>query len=199
MIGMLLSVFLVPASGLVSWYSPWWFSSNSIFNSDGKLNNKIVPGRYLLKHNQYDGLEAVLEAYGLDDEGVSAVRDAKILTEIDVSEDGEVIVATSDAESEDEPNLVKFSPGIKTNITNPLNGETVSFEGTVLGSTMLRTRSRGLDTNILEIKTWIFTPSGTSVMTEIVKEEEKLKIFAKQFMERVDEDNNSKPLVLKWV
>jgi len=36
-------------------------------------------------------------------------------------------------------------------------------------------------------------------MTEIVKEEEKLKIFAKQFMERVDEDNNSKPLVLKWV
>ena len=29
---------------------------------------------------------------------------------------------------------------------------------------MLRTRSRGLDTNILEIKTWIFTPSGTSVV-----------------------------------
>ena len=36
-------------------------------------------------------------------------------------------------------------------------------------------------------------------MTEIVKEDEKLKIFAKQFMERVDEENNAKPLILKWV
>ena len=36
-------------------------------------------------------------------------------------------------------------------------------------------------------------------VTEIVKEEEKLTILAKQFMERVDENNDKKPLVLQWV
>jgi len=36
-------------------------------------------------------------------------------------------------------------------------------------------------------------------VTEIVKEEEKLTILAKQFMERVDENNEKKPLVLQWV
>ena len=96
-----------------------------------------------MKHNQYDGLDAVLEAYSnlfyifkcaifivgnldLDDDGIAAVREAKIITNIEVNEDGEVIIATFDAESEDNPNVVKFTPEIKTNITNPLNGETVS-------------------------------------------------------------------------
>ena len=104
---------------------------------------KIWFCRYLLKHNQYDGLDAVLEAYSnlfyifkcaifiagnldLDDDGIAAVREAKIITNIEVNEDGEVIIATFDAESEDNPNVVKFTPEIKTNITNPLNGETVS-------------------------------------------------------------------------
>merc|ERR1712227_345831 len=192
------------ASPLVSsWFSlpfSWFYNSNSIQDvKDRKLSDKIVPGRYLLKHNQYDGLDAVLEAYNLDDDGIAAVREAKIITNIDVNDDGEVIIATFDAESEDNPNVVKFTPEIKTNITNPLNGETVSFEGSVLGPTMLRTKSRGLETNILEIKTWIFTPGGISAITEIVIEEEKLKIFAKQYMERVDDENNAKPLILKWV
>ena len=62
----------------------------------------------------------------LDDDGIAAVREAKIITNIDVNDDGEVIIATFDAESEDNPNVVKFTPEIKTNITNPLNGETVS-------------------------------------------------------------------------
>ena len=43
-----------------------------------------------------------------------------------MSDDGEVSVATSDAESSDDPNVVTFTPGVETNITNPLNGETVS-------------------------------------------------------------------------
>ena len=38
------------------------------------------------------------------------------------------------------------------------------FVGTVLTSTMLQTKSRGLDTNILEIKTWQFTPYGANVV-----------------------------------
>ena len=94
----------------------------------------------------------------------------------------------SDAESEDPPALVTFSPSVTTNITNPLNGEQVEvrrdipgfilnenfginyelsnskFVGTVLTSTMLQTKSRGLDTNIIEIKTWQFSPSGASVV-----------------------------------
>ena len=81
-----------------------------------------------------------------------------------------------------------FSPSVTTNITNPLNGEQVEvrtdipgfilnenfginyelsnskFVGTVLTSTMLQTKSRGLDTNIIEIKTWQFSPSGASVV-----------------------------------
>ena len=102
----------------------------------------IIDCRYLLKHNQYDGLDAVLEAYSknvflqgpfnnlftidLDDDGIAAVRDAKILSVISISEEGEVRIATSDAEAEDtEANVVTFSPGVKKNITNPLNGEAV--------------------------------------------------------------------------
>ena len=54
------------------------------------------------------------------------MRDAKILTVISMGEEGEVRVATSDAQAEDtEANVVSFRPGVKTNITNPLNGETV--------------------------------------------------------------------------
>ena len=36
-------------------------------------------------------------------------------------------------------------------------------------------------------------------VTEIVIEDEKLKIFAKQFMQRVDENNEPQPLKMKWV
>ena len=69
----------------------------------------------------------------LDDDGIAAVRDAKILSVISVSEEGEVRVATSDAEAEDtEANVVTFSPGVKANITNPLNGESVEVSGSYL-------------------------------------------------------------------
>ena len=59
------------------------------------------------------------------------MRDAKIVTTIEVSEGGEVRVATSDAESEGEANIVTFTPATETNITNPLNGETVAVSGRV--------------------------------------------------------------------
>ena len=65
----------------------------------------------------------------LDEDGIAAVRDAKIVTTIEVSEGGEVRVATSDAESEGEANIVTFTPATETNITNPLNGETVAVSG----------------------------------------------------------------------
>merc|ERR1719412_165427 len=195
---------LLSASPLQNWYStPFsWVYQNDIFAkaaSKNKLSEKMVTGRYLLKHNKYDGLEAVLGAYDLEKEAVAAIREAKILTEISIGENGDISVATSDAESQDPANVVTFSPTLATNITNPLNGELVEFVGTVLTSTMLQTKSRGLDTNILEIKTWQFTPYGASVVTEIVKEKEKLTILAKQFMERVDENNEKKPLVLQWI
>ena len=111
---------------------------------------KIIDCRFLLKHNQYDGLDAVLEAYSknyicelyifvnlipidLDDGGIAAVRDANILSVISVSEEGEVRVATSDAEAEDtEANVVTFRAGVKANITNPLNGETVEVSRLLL-------------------------------------------------------------------
>ena len=68
----------------------------------------------------------ILLTLDLDDDGIAAVRDANILSVISVSEEGEVRVATSDAEAEDtEANVVTFRPGVKANITNPLNGETV--------------------------------------------------------------------------
>ena len=56
---------------------------------------------------------------------MAAIREAKILTEISVGENGDISVATSDAESEDPANVVTFSPTKATNITNPLNGELV--------------------------------------------------------------------------
>ena len=61
----------------------------------------------------------------LQQEDITAIREAKILTEISLGEDGSVSVGTSNAESDDPPNVVTFSPSVSTNITNPLNGEQV--------------------------------------------------------------------------
>merc|ERR1711988_892680 len=102
---------------LVNWYStPFsWLYHNDIFTkaaSKNKLSEKMVTGRYLLKHNKYDGLEAVLGAYDLQQEDITAIREAKILTEISLGEDGSVSVGTSDAESDDPPNVVTFSPSV---------------------------------------------------------------------------------------
>ena len=53
---------------------------------------------------------------------MASQRNAKIVTTIEVSEGGEVQVATSNAESEGEANIVTFIPATETNITNPRNG-----------------------------------------------------------------------------
>ena len=55
----------------------------------------------------------------------------KILTTIKVSKGGLVRVASSDAEREGEANIVTFNPATETNITNPLNGETIAVSGRV--------------------------------------------------------------------
>ena len=55
----------------------------------------------------------------------------KILTTIKVSKGGSVRVASSDAEREGEANIVTFNPATETNITNPLNGETIAVGGRV--------------------------------------------------------------------
>ena len=47
------------------------------------------------------------------------------MTAIDISEDGMIAISTSDADSEDAANTVTFTPATATNISNPLNGETV--------------------------------------------------------------------------
>jgi hypothetical protein len=47
------------------------------------------------------------------------------VTAIELSEGGMIAISTSDADSDDEANTVTFTPGTATNISNPLNGETV--------------------------------------------------------------------------
>ena len=47
------------------------------------------------------------------------------MTAIELSEEGMIAISTSDADSDDEANTVTFTPGTATNISNPLNGETV--------------------------------------------------------------------------
>merc|ERR1711964_62602 len=163
-----LAVLLLPlTSGQVS---PWWQLSShwplhpGLGNSltQPQLNTVLVPGRYLLRHNKYDGLETVLNAYGVDEDAIQAIRDASIVTSIELLEDEMISIVTSDVESEDAANTVIFTPGTATNITNPLNGEPVEFLCTILSSNMLRTQSTGLHTNMVEIKTWQFSHLGVS-------------------------------------
>ena len=62
---------------------------------------------------------------GLKNDSIQAIRDATIVTVIELSEDGMIAISTSDADSDDEANTVTFTPGTATNISNPLNGEAV--------------------------------------------------------------------------
>ena len=95
---------------------------SSIINTTDWMPFSRPTVRILFTRTFYDNLFTI----DLDDDGIAAVRDAKILSVISISEEGEVRIATSDAEAEDtEANVVTFSPGVKKNITNPLNGEAV--------------------------------------------------------------------------
>merc|ERR1711892_790782 len=197
---MVLAVSLLPlcSSQMSTWWDfpfKWLYSSTTLGGIETpvevemvELDTKLVQGRYLLKRHMYDGLERVLTAYGVEADSIKAIRDATIVTAIELSEDGMIAISTSDADSDDEANTVPFTPGTATNISNPLNGEAVEFMGTVLAPTMIQTKSTGMETNTVEIKTWQFSPFGASVNTEIVKEEEMLIIMASQVMLRVDEE-----------
>jgi hypothetical protein len=50
----------------------------------------------------------------------------------------------------------------------------------VLGATSLQTRSEGLDTGNLELKTWQFDPAGAAVSTEVIKEKHVFPITSYQ-------------------
>ena len=106
-----------------------------------------------------------------------------MVTVIELSEDGMIAISTSEADSEDESDTVAFTPGTATNITNPLNGETVEvsnqlpvtyiyvdlcplqFTATVLSPTLMQTRSSGLETKTVEMKTWHFSYIGVAVVS----------------------------------
>merc|ERR1712212_904213 len=110
-----LAVFLLPfISSLSTRRYPGWLGGSLL---PVKVDTVLVPG------SEYDGLDSVLEVYGIEEEAVKAIRDARIVTVIDISEDEEISIATSEADSQDEANTVGFTPGTPTNITNPLNGE----------------------------------------------------------------------------
>ena len=68
----------------------------------------------------------------------------------------------------------------------PSNSPTVcppQFLATVLGATSLQTRSEGLDTGNLELKTWQFDPAGAAVSTEVIKEKHVFPITSYQVKE----------------
>jgi len=158
----------------------------------------LVSGRFKLKHHRYDGLDEVLEAYGVSDEDIKMIRNATIITEITIDED-EFSISTSDSASPEQANTVTFTPGTAVNITNPITGEQLEFLATILGPSTIQTRSEGLDSGTVELKTWTFSPGGASVTTELHKDNKLFPITANQVMVRVGEDDKARPLVLGWI
>merc|ERR1711963_267707 len=96
-----------------------------------ELDISLVSGRFKLKHHDHDGLEEVLDAYDVSKEGIESLRDATIITTIEV-EDDFVSISTSDADNPEQENTVVFTVGETHEIINPLNGETVELVATVL-------------------------------------------------------------------
>ena len=68
-------------------------------------------------------------------EDIESIRDATIITSIEV-EDDFISIATSDADNPDQENVVSFVPGDLVEISNPLNGETVEVLDN--GNTLLK-------------------------------------------------------------
>ena len=58
-------------------------------------------------------------------EDIEAIRDATIITTIEIDADGEFSITTSDAGNPEQANTVRFTDGEENSITNPLNGETL--------------------------------------------------------------------------
>merc|ERR1712083_95696 len=117
-----------------------------------ELDISLVSGRFKLKHHDHDGLDEVLDAHDVPKETIESIRDATIITTIDV-EDNFISISTSDADNPEQENTASFIPGDTLEISNPLNRETMEFVATVLSPTMIQTRSEGVDSGTIEIKT----------------------------------------------
>merc|ERR1712141_48145 len=163
-----------------------------------QLDISLVSGRFKLKHHAHDGLEEVLDAYDVSKEDIESLRDATIITTIEV-EDDFVSISTSDADNPEQENTVIFTVGETHEIINPLNGETVEFVATVLSPTMIQIRSEGVDSGTIEIKTWTFLPEGAMVNTEVLRDNQLFPVVSDQVMARVDDDNRERSLVLGWL
>merc|ERR1712080_289253 len=162
-----------------------------------EIDLPLVSGRFKLKHHYHDGLEEVLDAYDVPREDIESIRDATIITSIEV-EDDFISISTSDADNPDQENVVSFVPGDLVEISNPLNGETVEFVATVPIPTMIQTRSEGVDSGTIEVKTWTFMPEGATVRTEVLRDNQLYPVVSEQVMARVDRNNRDRSLVLGW-
>jgi len=92
-----------------------------------QLDESLVSGRFKLKHHKHDGFDEVLDAYDVSKADIESLRDATIITTIEV-EDDFVSISTSDADNPEQENTVIFTVGETHEIVNPLNGETVEVE-----------------------------------------------------------------------
>lgn len=163
-----------------------------------ELDETLVSGRYKLKHHLHDGLEEVLKAFEVPDEDIEAMRDATIITVIEIGENENISISTMDTAVEEQSNTVTFKIGKSVNITNPLNGETVEFLATIISPTTIQTMSEGQDSGTLETKTWEFSPTGVAVTTEVLKDNRLYTVTSHQVMVRVDSNNKEKRLKLAW-
>merc|ERR1712210_363939 len=155
------------------------------------LNRSLTYHWFKLKHHDHDGLDEVLDAHDVPKETIESIRDATIITTIDV-EDNFISISTSDADNPEQENTVSFIPGDTLEISNPLNGETMEFVATVLSPTMIQTRSEGVDSGTIEIKTWTFMPEGAMVTTEVLKDNQLFPVVSDQVMARVDNNNKER-------
>ena len=81
---------------------------------------------------------------------------------------------------------------------------------------MIQTRSEGVDSGTIEIKTWTFMPEGAMVTTEVLKDnqlfpvvsdqvtvmvisDQVMVMVSDQVMARVDNNNKERSLVLGWI
>merc|ERR1739841_123687 len=164
-----------------------------------EIDTKLVTGRFKLRHHDHDGLDRVLEAYDVPKEDIEAIRDATIITTIEIDADGEFSITTSDAGNPEQANTVRFTDGEENSITNPLNGETLKVVAEILSPTTIQIRSEGSDSGTVEIKTWSFLPEGAMVTTEVLRGNQLFPVTSSQVMVRVDEDNRDRPLTLGWI
>ena len=126
-------------------------------------------------------------------EDIEAIRDATIITTIEIDADGEFSITTSDAGNPEQANTVRFTDGEENSITNPLNGETLKVieviwqhykihqvVAEILSPTTIQIRSEGSDSGTVEIKTWSFLPEGAMVTTEVLRGNQLFPVTSSQ-------------------